>query len=220
MAAGSVRLPIVFPKELTKSPEGKTVLVVMQQKQQPQSKPGTSWTDWYRMAEASLTAAAELIWQTTDETDKVIQLWKKVTSRPISMGTWKNYKTWRGATLLSLAAEQSMKGFITQRGRTVRQIHPLLDLWCKLDEADRDTVAATARDIGQRVTGTKLALPDNQDDLLHSDEDWLQFIRDTLTVHNDVHVTSRYFAEGPNPRPLERNIELWRVAFALYLALK
>ena len=185
------------------------------------ARPGRSlmrvdWVGWFEMAEASLTAAAELIWQANHETASVIELWTKVTGRPIPLATWKNHKTWRGATFLSLAAEQSMKCLLTSKNLTFKWNHNLNDLWRRLDPSDRNKVADEVRTIGQRVSGTRLSIT-QLDSLPTNDVERLRFMADTLYHHRSLHTDSRYYKESY--RDFDRNIELWRAALALYAAL-
>ena len=176
----------------------------------PQNQVKLEWVYWLRMAGGFLAGASQMVWQSSDEVNEQRALFHKVAGFPVyGDWIWRNSITWTGAAILALSVEQSMKAIAIYRGRQRSKTHNLKVLWDRLDEPDRNGIERELERVRQRCRTTKLG-------------EWnLEGGAEAIVrVHKGTFEMARYYLEdraGQAPAELKHNIELWQLAFAVFL---
>ncbi len=110
---------------------------------------------------------------------------------------------------MGLSVEQSMKAIVIYRGRRPPKKHNLKVLWGRLEEEDRNGIERELERVRERTKTTRLGK-------------WsLQGGADAIVrAHEGTFEMARYYLEerpGQAPVELKHNIELWQLAFAVFL---
>ena len=153
-----------------------------------------------------------MVWQSSDKVKEQRALFDKVAGLPVfGEWIWRNSITWTAAALLALSLEQSMKAIAIYRGWELPKIktHNLKLLWDKLEEEDRKGIERELERVRGRAKATRLG-------------EWkLKGGADAIVrAHEATFEMARYYLEdrpGQAPMKLKHNIELWQLAFAVFL---